>query len=328
MNMNNRTTTSSLRKDVSLEADIGPPFEFASFPKGMDTSQLDVLYNQFKQCKTCAHRHQAKEKQQSTLQRQPKPEPVPRSTIANDCIKGPIPRVSPLSSGLSYRSLPKAKCDDIINVCHHYLEKCKGKYSEQTRAFRMMTEMANEIIELTQTIQQDFEKEYFSQREKINHLNTVCEEWNKHFGRIDKEGRSDKYNTMTPSEIRGIIDKLEDDLRIRDELLKEERLKHFEQERKLHNMINEHHQATRKSLMGMMKQTTSHQFHTVSPTKTATHQASSFQHTEPSTEYNNPLLEQLLEENRILKKKVQELDKTDSSTSSNSSSILYNNYFN
>jgi len=34
---NNEQLETSLRKDVSLEADIGPHFEFASFSKGINT---------------------------------------------------------------------------------------------------------------------------------------------------------------------------------------------------------------------------------------------------------------------------------------------------
>ncbi|EFC36704.1 predicted protein [Naegleria gruberi] len=276
-NFNNSKNTT--REEENLQ------FNFPTFPKGFDESQLSLYHSLLlKQCTKCDHRNEHANNTTS------KPEIPTRSTIQNDCIKT-IPRVNPLSSGVSFRSLPKATCDDIIKVCNFYVEKCEGKYSEKTRAYRMMVEMANEIIKLTNIIQRDFEVEYSKQREQNVHLNKVCEEWNNYFGKtVD-----DKYSKLSPRDIRLIIDKLEMDVKKYEDTLNEERLRHYEQERKLHLMINEHHEASRKSIRNMMKQTSAPTFQK-SPTPLY----------QPNFEQTS-LVETLLEENRQLKKQVQEL---------------------
>ncbi|KAG2388077.1 hypothetical protein C9374_000927 [Naegleria lovaniensis] len=214
--------------------------QFVNFPKGWDESQMSLYYNLLlKQCPKCHHREQ----HASTKHTKKEEEPL-RSEIINDCIKPPIPRVNAVSNGVSYRTLPKATCDDIVQVCNFYLEKSKGKYSEKTRAYRHLVEMADEIKKLTEMIKTEFANEYSKQRSQIIHLNKVCEEWNKHFG----NSSNDKYSKATPKDLRYIIDKLEHDVKKLEYELKEERLKHYDQERKLHQMINEHYEATRRSV--------------------------------------------------------------------------------
>ena len=141
--MNNTKNTTRESNEMAIN--------FTSFPKGFDESQLSLYQSLLlKQCTKCNHRNG-----HASSYTNKQPEAPLRSEIQNDCIKT-IPRVNPLSSGVSLRSLPKATSEDIIKVCNFYIEKCKGKYSEKTRAYRMMTEMASEIIRLTEIIQKDF----------------------------------------------------------------------------------------------------------------------------------------------------------------------------
>ncbi|KAF0982013.1 hypothetical protein FDP41_011874 [Naegleria fowleri] len=274
--------------------------QFVNFPKAWDESQMSLYYNLLlKQCPKCHHREQ-----HASTKNKKEEEPL-RSEIINDCAKPPIPRVNAASNGVSYRALPKATCDDLIQVCNFYLEKSKGKYSEKTRAYRYLVEMAEEIKKLTEMIKTEFANEYSKQRSQIIHLNKVCEEWNKHFGKSN----DDKYSKATPRDLRYIIDRLENEVKKLEQELKEERLRHYDQERKLHQMINEHHEAARRSVRSMFKQA-SNNFSSPYPMSSNT-ATQNLQETKGigdlESQAHQDLVERLLEENRLLKKKVQEL---------------------
>ncbi|KAL9650570.1 hypothetical protein ABK040_004786 [Willaertia magna] len=227
-------------------------------------------------CKCCSKRMVHAEQYQYAFN--PPKEPL-RSELYNICcqpitkvnsqqfneVNTPLP-ISTLSISkkeiLSLRELPKVTFNDITKLCKYYQEKTQNKYSANTRAYRYLFELTNDIIKLIEKLKGENEREKSEQLREITDLNEICKEWNTYFNadkqnfyiqdKVYKENMFSK-GLVTPKMVKEKMETLEKRVEELENQLKNEKLIHFEQERKLHQVINEQMELSKKGRLFIMK---------------------------------------------------------------------------
>jgi len=86
---------------------------------------------------------------------------------------GVLPRVSPhpISSGISFRSLPPPNYYELEKVCDHYLGKAQGVY--ETPASRYLFELAHEVKGLLGPLRHEEDR----LRARVTHLEMLMRQW-------------------------------------------------------------------------------------------------------------------------------------------------------
>ncbi|CAM9426510.1 unnamed protein product, partial [Ectocarpus sp. 12 AP-2014] len=92
----------------------------------------------------------------------------------------PQHRIGPagVSSGVSLRSLPPARLEDLTKICQHYEEKCSGVYASDSAAARYLFQLSREVQQVAAALEQERSSQTLGNLQ----AEQLLKEWNESFG--------------------------------------------------------------------------------------------------------------------------------------------------
>jgi hypothetical protein len=124
----------------------------------------------------------------------------------------PLYRVGPpgVSSGASVREAPSACVEEVRRTCHHYVEKCAGKYTDNKTAARYVHQMAKDILSQLAGVAAEIR----AQESTPAIIQELLDEWNKQFPPSLKSYGTPKHIAATLQKQHKEIAQLQEDLKI------------------------------------------------------------------------------------------------------------------
>ncbi|KNC48154.1 uncharacterized protein AMSG_04383 [Thecamonas trahens ATCC 50062] len=122
--------------------------------------------------------------------------------MAKVVINEPVHRVAPepVSSGISFRKLPRASLIELGRVCDHYEAKGAGTYGRGSKATRYVYDMAKEVRQIIRGL----EEEERAASLHTQHLERIVGEWHDVFGRLGSPELAEHFpagTKLTPASL-------------------------------------------------------------------------------------------------------------------------------